>query len=845
MPVSGIRYLVSGICPQPPFSRLFLLSPGAGLVGSPRLKQQLTVAPITRPALTRSRRWTFRAIALLSPLLLLVVEILLRVAGYGYPTNFFVPQPSTGAAMLTENWQFGWRFFPPGLARTPQPVQFTPHKAPGTIRIFVLGESAAMGDPQPAFGLPRMLQAMLELKYPGTQFEVINAAMTAINSHVIRDLARDCAPLAGDVWLIYLGNNEVVGPFGSGTVFGPQTPGLAVIRASLWVRRLRLAQLLGALGGRGATEWEGMEMFLRQQVPRDDPRMAKVYAHFRANLKDIVRSGQAAGAKVILSSVAVNLRDCPPFASQPVPPGDAARQAAFGQAMEQGEAEENRGAWREAAATFARASDLAGPGGARHAGLLFHQARGKLNLNQNREAHAGFAAALEQDTLRFRADQEINRIIAEVAASAGVAFVDAAQLLAEQSWQGIPGAEFFYEHVHFTFEGTYQLARALFAEVERALPASLTKGAVAGVPTQEDCARRLAWTDWEQRQVLEEVRQRLQQAPFTAQSGHAQRDARWASRIAELGDKVSATNFSRLNEQYLAALRRAPADWVLPAQYAKFLEGNGDPANALAQWQNVLRLLPHSTEAHYQLGNLLDATGRSAEAVPHFRAALARDLGNVEAHNSLALALANLGDFTAAEREFNTALRLKPRFVVARVNLGQMLGRQGRTNEAMAHYELALRQDTNNAAAHVNLGNLRSAQGDLAGAAEHFRAALRGDPNHAIAHFNLGNTLRPTDPAAAAAHYAAAVRANPAFAEAHLALALELVRANRRAEAQPHFEAAVRLQPGSAEAHFHYGVWLGQQRRFSEATREFSETLKLEPNHANAQKLLQRAEQMR
>ncbi len=805
--------------------------------------------PKVRPAPSWSRRWAFRVIALFSPLLLLgVLEVGLRLAGYGYPTSFFVSQRVDGQEVLTDSWQFGWRFFPRAIARTPQPVQFTPHKAPGTVRLFVFGESAAMGDPQPAFGLPRLLQAMLELKFPSHKFEVINVAMTAINSHVIRDIARDCAPLEGDVWLLYLGNNEVVGPFGSGTVFGRQTPGLAVVRASLWVKRLRLAQLLGSLGSfssRGATEWEGMEMFLRQQVSREDPRMAKVYAHLRANLNDIVRCGQAAGAKVILSTVAVNLRDSPPFASQPVVLGDAQAEAAFAQGMKEGEAAEQRGASSEAVAAFRQAQTLAGPSGTKHAALSYQLARCELALGNVDTARTWFNAALEYDTLRFRADREINQIIAGTGVGSGAAVVDAAKLLAAQSPNDLPGMEFFYEHVHLTFEGNYQLARALFDDVAHALPAGVTNGAAAGFPTLEDCARRLAWTDGERLQVYAEVRQRLQQSPFSAQSGHAARDADWARRIAELGARVTPQAFPDLNEQYLAALRLGPDDWVLHEQYAKFLEANGQTARALAEWQAVRRLLPHADRAQYHLGNLLDATGRSAEAVPHFRAALERNPASVEARNGLALAFANLGNFPEAEREFNTALRLKPKFAVARVNLGQLFSRQGRTNEAIAQYEFALRQDTNNAAAHVNLGNLLAPLGDRDGARQHYEAALRVDPNHAIAHFNLGNALRATDPAAAAQHYAAAVRANPEFAEAHLALALELARTGRLAEAQPHFATAVRLQPGSADAHFNYGVLLAKLGRVKEAEREFAETVKLEPNHAQAQKFLRRAEQLR
>ena len=79
-----------------------------------------------------------------------------------------------------------------------------------------------MGDPEPAFGFGRILQVLLQAKYPARHFEVVNVAITAINSHVIRQIARDCAPRQGDLWIIYMGNNEVVGPFGAGTVFGAQ-----------------------------------------------------------------------------------------------------------------------------------------------------------------------------------------------------------------------------------------------------------------------------------------------------------------------------------------------------------------------------------------------------------------------------------------------------------------------------------------------------------------------------------------------------------------------------------------------------------------------------------------------
>ena len=85
------------------------------------------------------------------------------------------------------------------LARDPHPCTLSAKPA-GTVRIFVLGESAAMGTPDPSFNFGRILGVMLREQYPGMQFEVVNGAMTAINSYVTREIARDCAARQPDLF---------------------------------------------------------------------------------------------------------------------------------------------------------------------------------------------------------------------------------------------------------------------------------------------------------------------------------------------------------------------------------------------------------------------------------------------------------------------------------------------------------------------------------------------------------------------------------------------------------------------------------------------------------------------
>mgnify|MGYP007070999404 CR=1 FL=1 len=106
---------------------------------------------MSSPSNTTRRRWLFRLAAItLVPLLLLVgLELVLRLAGYGYNPNFFLPLRIGSGDFLVQNEDFSRRFFPGEVIRQPSALRMKAHKPRGTIRIFVLGESAAMGDPGP------------------------------------------------------------------------------------------------------------------------------------------------------------------------------------------------------------------------------------------------------------------------------------------------------------------------------------------------------------------------------------------------------------------------------------------------------------------------------------------------------------------------------------------------------------------------------------------------------------------------------------------------------------------------------------------------------------------------
>ena len=769
---------------------------------------------------------------------LVLFELLLRALGVGYPTAFFLKTEVNGRAMFIENQQFSRRYFPPGLERTPQPVMFPVVKPSDTLRIFVLGESAAMGDPEPAFGFPRILEVLLRDAMPGKKIEVINAAVTAINSHVIREITKDCAGKGGDYWILYMGNNEVVGPFGAGTVFGDQTPGLGFIRANLVLKSTRVGQLFDALrfklGAKSGTptSWEGMEMFLHQQVAQSDPRLAKVYAHFDANLRDIVRLGEGSGAKVIVSTVAANVKDCPPFASlHRAGLGDAEKagwmKAEWMKAYDAGAAFEKNGNHSAGLVEYERALKLDD----QHAELLFRIARCQSALSRFDEARKSFERARDLDALRFRADSEVNRLIAS--ASVGRVMVDAAALISTNSAHQIAGEELLYEHVHFNFAGNYLLARAYAAQV-------LGSGAKPdGLLSAGECARRLAFTDFNRYKVLDEVRERLRQPPFSTQSNHEERDARLKREL----DKLDRASFSDAVYVYEQALARSPEDAVLHENFATLLQDFGREPEAQKHWQRVIELLPHNEQGWFGLANLLDSEGRSADAISLFREAIRRRPVASEARSGLALALANAGRTPEAIVEYERLIRIAPGFVEARINYGLTLAGQGKHGDAAAQYLEVIRLQSNNVPARVNLGKLLAVQGKHADAAGYYREALRLRPENGVAHYNLGNALNALgDPDAATKSFAEAVRHSPTLAEARYNFALGLARQNRDAEALEQLTEAVRLKPAFVEAWFNLGVALAKAKRFPEAIEQFRETLRLDPANAAAKKFLEQAQ---
>ena len=83
---------------------------------------------------SRRRIWLFRLTALLLPVVLLgVLEISLRLGGYGFDPHFFKRLKIGGEDCFVQNDDFSLSFFPPETARSPRPIWMRVHKRGGNV----------------------------------------------------------------------------------------------------------------------------------------------------------------------------------------------------------------------------------------------------------------------------------------------------------------------------------------------------------------------------------------------------------------------------------------------------------------------------------------------------------------------------------------------------------------------------------------------------------------------------------------------------------------------------------------------------------------------------------------
>ncbi len=393
-----------------------------------------------------------------------VLEGALRLAGVGHSTALFEQKGD----YFYLNPSYPALFFSRSEASIPQVIEqrIPVTKQANTLRIVCLGGSTTAGFPfEVNINFPHFLKDFLEANAPGTQWEVINLGISAINSHAVRFMLPEILKLKPDLIVVYMGHNEFYGALGLAST-GRLGSNPGVIQFVLHLRRLRIYQALEMLINRflpspkPAAKTLMARMIKMANIPLSSPIRQKTAQNFEQNLSLILNRLRRADVPVVLSTISSNLKNQEPLGYNPLTQEKQIR--AFLQKQD----------FVQAIALLQKAlqADSTNP--------LTHFLLGRAYYGQERfsQAKRHFVLARDFDLVPFRAPSNINRIIRKHAKNSNVLLVDMDSLFCSLAAHGIPGNTLFLEHLHPTANGYRAMGRAFAAAVLKQLSINNSKG---------------------------------------------------------------------------------------------------------------------------------------------------------------------------------------------------------------------------------------------------------------------------------------------------------------------------------------------------------------------------------
>ena len=368
----------------------------------------------------------------------LFLELGLRFFSFGNDLSLFIPAPGQGLKYLICNSQVARRYFVNQEA-CPGPVadSFLRQKPENGYRIFVMGGSTTYGFPYlPNLMFPRILQKKLQLTFPDKKIEVINTAMTAVNSYTLADLIDEIIQQRPDAVLVYAGHNEYYGALGVGSQISPvKSP----VMKKLYLKLLRFKSFLLIrhiiesfqhwINPEKSDESENPYATLMERMVEKN-RIAfggTAYkggiAQFENNMREIIEKTKDAGISLLLSEVVSNIRDTKPFISETID-------------------------------SLLPAADL------------YNRAR-KSEMNGDiQQAKRLYYKAKDMDLLRFRAPEAINTAIHRLATEYHIPLVPMISSFEVASADGLIGDALMTDHLHPNITGYFLMADAFYKSMK-------------------------------------------------------------------------------------------------------------------------------------------------------------------------------------------------------------------------------------------------------------------------------------------------------------------------------------------------------------------------------------------
>lgn len=169
---------------------------------------------------------------------------------------------------------------------------------------------------------------------------------------------------------------------------------------------------------------------------------------------------------------------------------------------------------------------------------------------------------------------------------------------------------------------------------------------------------------------------------------------------------------------------------------ARYLQGQME--QAVAAFEEAIQIDPEMAEAYTNLGAVYSAQGKTEEAIAACKTAIRLDPNDDMAHYNLAGSYSDRGQLDEAITAYEEALRINPENADVHYNLAHAYYRQGKLDEAVVAWQKAAELEPDDSMTYNNIGRVYFEQGRFGEAVVELQKAIQIDEENAIAYFNLG-----------------------------------------------------------------------------------------------------------
>ncbi|MFN8254338.1 MAG: hypothetical protein U0W24_01535 [Bacteroidales bacterium] len=410
----------------------------------------------------------FKIISISLPFLFIaIIEATLRLFNYGYNTSVILNDKEFPEFCYLNPDVAKKYFTSDQLATTGNKDYFKKKKDKKTFRIFVLGESSALGFPYNHNGsISRMLKYQLERSYRNTDFDVINCALVGVNSYTVLDIAKGLVDYQPDAIIIYMGHNEYYGALGVAST-NKLGRNRSIVKTTIYLRKFRLFQALmkfrefviRKLNPDPAKFRNRMERMADKNVLFDSELYNAGIQQFDDNLKETLELFKKYQIPVFIGNIISNEKDQMPFESQTIKPHQNDEWLKLYQS-----ALENlkNGEKIKAYEALNKINNM----DSSYAAAQYFEGQLAYKQNDYSKAKRCFVNAKELDIVRFRAPEAINSSIKKQALNFQSYFVDIKKSYETHSPHGIIGKELVLEHLHPNIDGYYLIATDFFESLK-------------------------------------------------------------------------------------------------------------------------------------------------------------------------------------------------------------------------------------------------------------------------------------------------------------------------------------------------------------------------------------------